>query len=90
MKQLRASDSADAIVDGLRRRRAEVYVPSSLRALSVLDLALPRRIKPIAQRAFRSDQIAQEFDPAARADQPAGDAAVAARARRPQPSPSPG
>ena len=78
------------MVDGLRRRRAEVYVPSSTRPLSVLDLALPRRIKPIVQRAFRSDQIAQEFDPAARADQPAGDAAVAARARRPQPSPSPG
>jgi hypothetical protein len=44
MKKLRASDSADAIVDGLR---AEVYVPSSLRPLSVLDLALPRRIKRI-------------------------------------------
>ena len=68
MKKLRAADSADAIVDGLRRRRAEVYVPSSLRPLSVLDLALPRRIKRIVQRTFRSDQIAQEFDPAARAD----------------------
>ena len=37
MKQLRGSHSADAIVDGLRRRRAEVCVPSSLRPLSVLD-----------------------------------------------------
>jgi hypothetical protein len=45
MKTLRAADSADAIVDGLRWRRAEVYVPSSLRPLSVLALALPRRIK---------------------------------------------
>lgn len=68
MKKLRASDSADAIVDGLRWRRADVYVPSSLRSLSVLDLVLPRRIKRIAQRTFRSDQIAQEFDPAARAE----------------------
>ena len=68
MTKLRASDSADAIVDGVRRRRAEVYVPSSLRALSVLDLALPRRNKRIVQRTFRSDQIAQEFDPAARTD----------------------
>ena len=48
MNKLRASDSADAIVDGLRQRRAEVYVPSSLRPLNVLDLALPRGIKPIA------------------------------------------
>ena len=44
MKTLRAADSADAIVDSLRRRCAEVSVPSSLRSLSVLDLALPRRI----------------------------------------------
>ena len=36
MKKLRAADSADAIVDGLLRRRAAVYVPSSLRPLSVL------------------------------------------------------
>jgi hypothetical protein len=68
MKKLRAADSADAIVDGLGWRRAEVFVPSSLRPLSVLDLALPRRIKRIVQRTFRSDPIAQEFDPAARAD----------------------
>jgi hypothetical protein len=32
------------------------------------DLALPRRIKRIVQYAFRSDQIAEEFEPAARAD----------------------
>ena len=68
MKQLRASDSADAIVGGLRRRRAEVCLRSSLRPFSVLDLALPRCIKRIVQRAFRSDQIAQDCDPAARAD----------------------
>jgi hypothetical protein len=30
MKKLHAADSADAIVDGLLRRRAAVYVPSSL------------------------------------------------------------
>jgi hypothetical protein len=72
MTKLRAADSADAIVDGLRRRRAKFYVPSSLRPPSVLDLALPRRIKRIVHRAFRSDQIAQEFDPAARADRRGG------------------
>lgn len=41
MKKLRAADITDASVDGPRRRRAEVYVPSSLRPLSVLELALP-------------------------------------------------
>jgi hypothetical protein len=66
MKKLRAADSADAIVDGLRRRRAKFYVPSSLRPPSVLDLALPRRIKRIVHRAFRSDQIAQKLCAVAR------------------------
>lgn len=90
MKTLRAADSADAIVDGLRWRRAEVYVPSSLRPLGVLDLALPRRIKRIRTAHVPQRPDRPKFDPAARADQPAGDAAAAARARRPQPSPGPG
>jgi short-subunit dehydrogenase len=67
MKKLEAADVADAIVDGLRRRRPEVYVPASLRPLSVLDLALPRRLKRVVHRAFASDQIAQDFDRAERA-----------------------
>ncbi len=67
MHKLEAADVAEAIVDGLRRRRPEVYVPASLRPLSVLDLALPRRLKRIVHRAFGSDQIAQEFDHAERA-----------------------
>jgi hypothetical protein len=65
MKKLRAADSADAIVDGLRWRRAEVYVPSLLRPLSVLDLALPRRIKRIVQRTFTSENMGSlKFIPA--------------------------
>jgi NADP-dependent 3-hydroxy acid dehydrogenase YdfG len=67
MKKLDAADIADAIVDGLRRRHAEVYVPSSLRPLSVLDLALPRRLRRVVHRAFGSDQIATDFDRAGRA-----------------------
>ena len=67
MKKLEAADIADAIVDGLRRRRAEVYVPASLRLLSVLELALPRRVKSVARRAFGSDQIAQDFNHGERA-----------------------
>ena len=68
MNKLDPADIADAIVEGLRRRRAEVYVPASLRPLSVLDLALPRRLRRLVHRAFASDGIARDFDRAARAD----------------------
>jgi NAD(P)-dependent dehydrogenase (short-subunit alcohol dehydrogenase family) len=67
MNKLDPSEIADAIVDGLRRRRTEVYVPRSLRPLSVLELALPRRLTRTVHRVFRTDRIAQDFDPAARA-----------------------
>jgi short-subunit dehydrogenase len=67
MKKLEAEDIAEAIVNGLRRRRTEVYVPPSLRPLSVLDLALPRRIRRAVHRAFASDQIAQDVNQAERA-----------------------
>ena len=62
MKKLGVNQIADAIVDGLRERRAEVYVPRSLRPLTVLDLALPRRPRRAVHRAFASDRIAQDFD----------------------------
>ena len=68
MKTLRAADSADAIVDGLRRRRAKFYVPSSLRPSSVLDLALPRRIKRIRLAHVPQRPDRPRVDPAARAD----------------------
>jgi NAD(P)-dependent dehydrogenase (short-subunit alcohol dehydrogenase family) len=67
MKKLDPAQVADAIVDGLRRRRAEVYVPRSLHPLSVLDLAMPRRLQRAVHRAFGSDAIAQDFDRSGRA-----------------------
>jgi short-subunit dehydrogenase len=67
MKKLDAEQVADAIVDGLRRRPAEVYIPKSLRPLSVLDLALPRRPRRLVHRLFASDRIAQDLDIARRA-----------------------
>jgi NAD(P)-dependent dehydrogenase (short-subunit alcohol dehydrogenase family) len=67
MKKLDPAEIADAIADGLRRRRAEVYVPASLRPLSVVDLALPRRARRVVHRAFGTDQVAQDFDHAGRA-----------------------
>jgi len=67
MKKLEATDIADAIVDGLRRRCPEVYIPRSLRPLSVLDLALPRPVRRVVHRAFSTDQIASDFERAGRA-----------------------
>jgi NADP-dependent 3-hydroxy acid dehydrogenase YdfG len=67
MTKLDAAEVADAIVDGLVRRRAEVYVPASLWPLSVLELALPHRLKHAVHRAFGSDRVAQDFDHAERA-----------------------
>ncbi|MGE5636619.1 MAG: SDR family oxidoreductase [Nocardioidaceae bacterium] len=67
MKKLEATEIADAIVEGLRERRAEVYIPRSLRPLTVLDLALPRRAKRVVHRVFGTDQIAQDFEHAGRA-----------------------
>jgi hypothetical protein len=67
MKKLDATQIADAIVGGLRDRRAEVYVPRSLRPLSVLDLALPRGPRRLVHRAFATDRVAQDFDHARRA-----------------------
>jgi hypothetical protein len=67
MKKLPVEQIADAIADGLRHRQAEVYVPRSLRPLSVLDLALPRVPRRLVHRAFASDRVAQDFDHARRA-----------------------
>ena len=67
MKKLDPAEIADAICDGLRRRRPEVYVPATLRPLSVLDLALPRPVRRLVHRAFGTDQVAQDFDRARRA-----------------------
>ena len=67
MKKLDVEQVAGAIVDGIRHRGGEVYVPKSLRPLSVLDLALPRGPRRLVHRVFGSDQIAQRFDHAGRA-----------------------
>jgi hypothetical protein len=80
MKTLRAADSADASVDSLRWRRAEVYVPSSLRPLSVLDLALPRRIKRIRPAHVPQRPELPRVRPRGTRGLPGGDAAAGARA----------
>jgi NAD(P)-dependent dehydrogenase (short-subunit alcohol dehydrogenase family) len=67
MRKLAPEEIAEAIVDGLRHRRGEVYVPRSLRPLALLGLALPRGLSRRVRKAFGTDQIAQDFDHAARA-----------------------
>jgi NAD(P)-dependent dehydrogenase (short-subunit alcohol dehydrogenase family) len=67
MKKLDPAEIADAIAGGLRRRPAGLYVPARLRPLSVLDIALPRRVRRLVHRAFGTDQVAQDFDRARRA-----------------------
>jgi NADP-dependent 3-hydroxy acid dehydrogenase YdfG len=67
MRKLAPEDVADALVDGLRRRRAEVYVPRSLRTATLLTLALPHRLASRIHKAFGMDHIAQRFDHDARA-----------------------
>jgi NADP-dependent 3-hydroxy acid dehydrogenase YdfG len=67
MNKLEPAEIADAIVDGLVHRRAEVYVPAVLRPLSVLELALPRSFKRVVHRAFGSESVAQDFDHTERA-----------------------
>jgi NADP-dependent 3-hydroxy acid dehydrogenase YdfG len=67
MRKLAPEDVAEAIVDGLRRRRAEVYVPRSLRTATLLTLALPHRLASRVHKAFGMDHIAQDFDRGARA-----------------------
>jgi short-subunit dehydrogenase len=68
MRKLAPEAIADAIVEGLRNRRAEVYVPRSLRSLSAAAIALPRGLTRRILRAFRTDRIARDFDHGARAD----------------------
>ncbi|HSD79702.1 MAG TPA: SDR family oxidoreductase [Solirubrobacteraceae bacterium] len=68
MRKLSAEEIADAIADGLRRRRADVYVPRSLRPLSALNAALPRRVRRAVQKGFGTHRIATEYDHAARAE----------------------
>src|SRR3954447_11660072 len=68
MRKLAPEEVAEAVLEGLRDGRPEVYVPRSLRPLSVLTLALPRRVSRRIQRIFGTDHIAQDFDHGARAD----------------------
>ena len=58
---------ADAIVATLERPRFDVYVPSSLRAILAVTLALPRPLREAVARFFQADRIAMTFDAGARA-----------------------
>lgn len=79
MKKLRAADSADAIVDGLRRRRTAVYVPSLLRPLSVLTSRC-RAASSASSSARSAATRSPKSRPRGSRVLPGGDAAAAARA----------
>ena len=67
IKKLTPEEVADAIADGLRRPRPEVYVPRELGAQIVLSALMPRKVRRPMQKLLRMDGIASEYDHGARA-----------------------
>ena len=67
IKKLTPEEVADAIADGLRRPRPEVYVPRELGAQIVFSALMPRRVRRPMQKLLRMDGIASEYDHRARA-----------------------
>src|SRR3954447_24414636 len=67
IKKLTPEEVADAIADGLRRPRPEVYVPRELGAQIVVSALMPRRLRRPMQKLLRMDGIASEYDHRARA-----------------------
>jgi NADP-dependent 3-hydroxy acid dehydrogenase YdfG len=66
LKNVEPEDVADAIVDALRTRRADVYVPRILGPLHQLAGALPRSGREAIARAVRADQVLARVDAEAR------------------------
>ena len=92
IKKLTPEEVADAIADGLRRPRPEVYVPRELGAQIVLSALMPRKVRRPMQKLLRMDGIASEYDHGARAAYQAaagrpeaGSAASPRVSRRPRP-----
>jgi NAD(P)-dependent dehydrogenase (short-subunit alcohol dehydrogenase family) len=77
MKTPEPEDVAEAIVEALRTRRYEVYVPKRMNAILRLSALLPRRTVDAVARAMGSDQLMIHPDHTARA---AYEARIARRA----------
>jgi hypothetical protein len=59
-------DVADAVLDAIRRRRFEVWVPRSQGVTAKLGLLLPRRARELVLRAIGVPRIAGDTDAEAR------------------------
>jgi short-subunit dehydrogenase len=68
LAQVTADDVAKGVLDALRRRRFEVWVPRSQAASVKLGAILPRRARELIFRLVGLDRIAGDTDAAARSD----------------------
>jgi NAD(P)-dependent dehydrogenase (short-subunit alcohol dehydrogenase family) len=68
LAQVTADDVAEGVLDALRRRRFEVWVPRSQGASVKLGAILPRRARELMFRLVGLDRIAGDTDAAARRD----------------------
>jgi NADP-dependent 3-hydroxy acid dehydrogenase YdfG len=67
LKHLEPGDVADAIVDALRHRVIDVWLPRSSRHTQRLNQILPRRISERLARALQADRVLMGADKQARA-----------------------
>lgn len=67
-KNLEPGDVADAIVDALKHRVVDVWVPKQSRHTHRLTALLPRRAAEGVARALKADQVLAHADPNARRD----------------------
>jgi short-subunit dehydrogenase len=68
LAQVSADDVARAVVDAIRRKRFEVWVPRSQAASAKLAAVLPRRARELIMRAMGVTRIAGDTDREARRD----------------------
>ncbi|MHB1537743.1 MAG: SDR family oxidoreductase [Solirubrobacteraceae bacterium] len=68
MRSLRPEEVADAIVEALRERIVEVWVPKSGRSTHVIGELLPRRAAEAVAHAIRADRVLAGADLSARRD----------------------
>ncbi len=66
MRNLQPSDVAEAIVEALRRRLVDVWVPKSSRTTQLVGALLPRRASEAIARAMKADTVLAAADAQAR------------------------
>jgi NADP-dependent 3-hydroxy acid dehydrogenase YdfG len=65
-KKLEPTEVAEAIVEGLKQREVDIWVPRSSRHTHRLTSVLPRRAAEGLARALKADQVLAQADPNAR------------------------